>query len=330
MKLISATLAGVASTALLVSGCSSTAPTATSTPAGTTAGGGFPATVTNCGHDVVVESAPQRIFMVNSDDVSFLAPLGALDRVIARTAEPLPGVYPADVEEQVKAIPLTETETNATGGSVISTEAIIATEPDLVLAPENAVDRVALEAAGIPSFSPPAYCEEPDAVGTASFDLVYTQIETYGTLLGTQAEAAALIEDLKAQIAEPASDQGTGAALYVPAGGGTLYPYGAPSMITPIFAAAGLENLYIDSDKRVFEVNLEDLLERDPATVVLLYSEGTPEAAVENFLGVNGVEGLSAVKNDRVVTLQFPFTDPPNPLSVSGVGKLTEALDGLS
>ncbi|MFV0428797.1 MAG: ABC transporter substrate-binding protein [Arachnia sp.] len=331
MKLVPTLAIAVAGAALL-SSCSATdSPTSYDSPATTAAeSAAFPVTITNCGREVVVNSEPERIFMVNSDDISFLSALDALDRVIARTADPVAGVYPAEVEEQVLSIPLTSTENNATGGSVISTEAIIASEPDLVLAPESAVDVEALAAAGIAAYSPPAYCEEPEAVTTATFDMVYEQVETYGVLLGQQEEAASLITELKDQVQEPAPSQGTGIALYVPEGGGTLYPYGAPSMITPIFAAAGLDNVYADSDERVFEVNLEDMIQRDPETVVLLYSDGTPEAAVANFMGVNGVQELSAVKNDRVVTLQFPFTDPPNPLSVAGVGKLTEALDTLS
>lgn len=322
-------LALAATGALLISGCSSAA-APTSSPSTASSGAAFPAKVMNCGREVVIEAEPQRIFMVNSDDISFLSALDSLDRVIARTADPLPGVYSAEDEELVLSIPLTSTEKNATGGSVISTEAVIATEPDLVLAPESAVDVEALAAAGIPAYSPPAYCAEPEAASAATFDKVYEQVETYGVMLGQQELAESVIAELKTQVSEPAPAQGTGVALYVPAGGGTLYPYGAPSMITPIFTAAGLENVYADADERVFEVNLEDLIQRDPETVVLLYSDGTPEAAVANFTGVVGVEELSAVKNDRVVTLQFPFTDPPNPLSVAGVSKLTEELDTLS
>lgn len=152
----------------------------------------------------------------------------------------------------------------------------------------------------------------------------------FGTLLDKPDLAAAKVAELKAQLAAPAASQGAAVALYVPTGGGTLYPYGGPSMVTPIFAAAGLENVYASADERVFEVNLEDLLKKDPDTVVLLYSDGSPENAVKNFTGVNGVSELSAVKNKRVIALQFPFSDPPTPLSIKCVGALTEQLATLS
>lgn len=325
-------LGGLAALGLLLTGCTQPAAPPSTQPAEQSAAAGFPATLTNCGRQVVLDAAPERIFIVNNDDVALLDALDALDLVIGRTAELSTGVYSSEVEAALAKVPLSQTSKGATGGSVISTEAIIAAEPDLVLAPESAVDADALKAAGIATYSPPAYCDDASdsPQGQASFDWVYDQVTAFGTLLGKPDLAAAKVAELKAQLAAPAASQGTAVALYVPTGGGTLYPYGGPSMVTPIFAAAGLENVYTSADERVFEVNLEDLLKEDPDTVVLLYSDGTPENAVKNFTGVNGVSELSAVKNKRVIALQFPFTDPPTPLSIKGVGALTEQLATLS
>lgn len=319
-------LAGVT---IVLTACASPSTTSPSSPASDQAA--FPVTVTNCGTEVTLDAAPEKIFIVNNDDVAILSELDALNLVVARTAEPVDGVYSDAVAKAVKNIKLVATQTGATGGSIISIETILASGADLVLAPENAVDRETLAASGVALYSPPAYCNDTSAegTGTATFDRVYDQLRNFGAMLGKSQLAQERIDALKATASATATDRGSAVALYVPSGGGTLYPYGAGSMVTPVFAAAGLTNVYADTPDRVFEVNIEDLLQKDPETVVLLYSDGTPAASISNFRAVAGIDALSAVKDNRIIALQFPFTDPATPLSIQGVAKLSTALDQL-
>ncbi|MFC6357193.1 ABC transporter substrate-binding protein [Luethyella okanaganae] len=322
-----AALALLAGGVLALSGCSAGQPNEPGAVAGT-----FPATVQNCGASVTVDAAPKRIFLVNNDDVALLDALDALDRVVARTVEPLDGIYSDKTYQKLAAAELVAVDKNATGGAVVSQETILEYEPDLVLAPENAVNRESLLAAGIPVYSPPAYCSDPTAgvTGPATFERVYDQLLAFGAMLGVPETAQTRVDELKVAVdGLGAADNGTAAALYVPEGGGTLSPYGGPSMVTPVFEAAGLTNVYADAPDRVFDVNIEDLLQKDPQTIVLLYSSGTTDATVRNFTSVAGVEGLSAVRNHRVVALQFSFTDPPTPLSVEGARQLAAKLAEL-
>lgn len=306
------------------------------TPAATAGTGGtaaFPVTITNCGTQVTIEHEPQRVLLVNNDSIANLEALGAIGRVVAITATPQTGLYAKDTYTALSALQVLSTTKNATGGSVVSQEAILGAHPDLVIAPENAVDRTALAAAGIPVYSPTAYCADPPAelAQKATFDRVWNELTTYGQILGLPDNAAQVVADTKAQIAGlKAPDAGTAAALYVSSGGSVLSPYGGPSMVTPIFEAAGLSNVYADSDQRVFDAGIEDIISRDPATIVLLYSGDDPQATRSAFLSAPGVAGLSAVKNNRVVTLAFPYTDPPTVLSAQGPAQLVDALAHLS
>ncbi|WP_196258164.1 ABC transporter substrate-binding protein [Pelagibacterium limicola] len=136
---------------------------------------------------------------------------------------------------------------------------------------------------------------------------------------------------LRADVAEidTAADPRTGFALYVGGGGQTLYPYGARSMVTPVFAAAGLHNVYGETDERVFEAATEELLGKNPDVIVLLYSNGTPDAVLADFQKVAGVENFEAVKSGRVVTLPFEYTDPPSPFSLRGASALAAQLADL-
>lgn len=306
---------------------SSPAPTEQSTQA-VGAEAPYPLTVTNCGVDVTFAQAPQRVFLVNADAVPLLAAVNALDAVVARTGTFDPDVFDDATQPALDAIPHLEAEKNATGGAVISQEVILERQPDLVIAPENAVDRDGLAEAGVNLYSPPAYCEQGAPTGEASFDWAYEQVDEYGRIFGARDAAAAAVarlEDRVASLRTSGHDSGlTAAALYVPEGGGTLYPYGAPSMLTPIMSAAGLNNVYGDAGERVFEVNVEDLLERDPDVLVLLHSAGDGHDTIATVAGIPGLEALSAVSEGRLAVLRFAYTDPPTPMSVRGAELLTE------
>lgn len=295
----------------------------------------YPLQLDNCGQTVQLDGPAERIFLVNNSDIALLSELDALDRVIARTNEPMPGIYDAEVYDQLDNIPLIQTTTNATGGAVISLESILAAEPDLVLAPENAVDRQLLANAGIALYSAPAFCNSSTRAAdeVADFDWVYQQLSSFGTLLGEAELAEQRIDQLQQEVAALASDlpeqSPTAIALYVSRGGKVLSPYGAFSMVTPVFRAAGLNNLYSDEPQRVFDANVEDILALDPDYIVILHSSTTPQSIVDEFLAIPAVQGLSAVQNERVTALAFPLTDPPTPMSIRGADVLTEQIAKL-
>lgn len=329
-RLVAAALA--AGALAVLAGCAG--PAASPAPAESTASAdaSFPVTVDNCGSSVTIENRPERIVMVNNDALSNLEALHAVDRIVAVTATPQPGLYDQSTYDALAPLTVLSTQKNATGGSVVSQESILGARPDLVIAPENAVDRVALAAAGIPVYSPTAYCANPPAAyaQTATFQRVWDEVSTYGEILGEPDLATAAIASARGAVdgATP-TDRGTAAALYVSSGGSALSPYGASSMVTPVFAAAGLTNVYADTPERVFDANIEDIIARDPATIVLLSSAPDPQTTIDAFLSAPGVAGLSAVEAGRVVALAFPYTDPPSILSTRGPAVLTDELARL-
>ena len=317
-------------TGLALTGCAGTAASDASS-AEAASDTAQPISLDNCGSTVEVDGPAERIVLVNNDALADIEALGAADRIVAITAPVQPDLYDDATVETLSDLTTLSTETNPTGGSIVSQESILGAEPDLVIAPENAVGRDALAAVGIAVYSPTAYCADPPAElsRTATFDRVWSEIANYGALLGESEKADAVIVEAQQRIDGTDTDRGTAAALYVSSGGSVLSPYGGPSMVTPVFAAAGLTNVYADSDQRVFDVNVEDLLSRDPATIVLLHSGDTAEQTLSSFLSTPGVDALQAVRTDRVVTLPFPYTDPPSVLSTEGPEQLTQIVDQL-
>jgi iron complex transport system substrate-binding protein len=291
-----------------------------------------PVEIENCGHIVTVEAPPERIVLINNDPIANLEALGAVGRVVAVTSELQEGLYDDATYDALGSLELLSTETNATGGSIVSQEALLGAEPDLVVGPENAVDRAALERAGIPVYVPTAYCNDPgpELSEKATFDRVWSEVRDLGAILGDPERAEEVVAEGEATLAtDPAPDAGTAVALYVSSGGSVLSPYGGPSMVTPVFEAAGLTNVYADADERVFDVNVEDVLSREPGTIVLLYSGSDPQETLDAFASAPGVDDLAAVRDGRVVALEFPYTDPPSVLSVQGPAHLRQLLAEL-
>ncbi|MFB6726287.1 ABC transporter substrate-binding protein [Kribbella sp. NPDC056345] len=309
----------------LVAGCSST-PSSGAEPSGS------PITVQSCGQDLQLKAPARRIFVVDNDPVANLEALGAVDRVVGATSRLDPGLYEQSTYQFFEKLGTTVAEKNATGGSVVSQESILATEPDLVIAADVTVDRPALEAAGVPVYIPAAYCGTRGAklAGRATFDRVWDELRTYGRMLGTETQAEQTIKAATGKITglKPPA-RGTAAAIYVSSGGKVLSPYGGPSMVTPIFESVGLSNVYADVDKRVFDVSSEDLVSRNPQTIVLLYSGDKPQETLKAFTSATGVAGLAAVREKRVITLPFPYTDPPSALTTRAPEQLTRLLTGL-
>ncbi|MFT4040577.1 MAG: hypothetical protein QM692_20525, partial [Thermomicrobiales bacterium] len=93
------------------------------TPAAATS---YPLTIENCGVDLTLSAAPQRVIVMEPAAVSILSEIGALDRVVARI-----GSYPAayfsdEVNAQIAEIPELTAEKGPTGGAVISLDTVLA------------------------------------------------------------------------------------------------------------------------------------------------------------------------------------------------------------
>ncbi|WP_316863317.1 hypothetical protein [uncultured Cohaesibacter sp.] len=160
--------------------------------------------------------------------------LDAVDLLVGRTQDPVEGIYPdADVEKFMKVPLLSKTITN-TGGSVISLETILAQKPDLVLAPQSALDRELLAKSGVPMYAPARLIAKtrikPIPVVRPSIwsMMIFWK---WGTIIGKVDLAKQRVTELKELVAslkpEKPGVNGTAVALYASAGGKVLYPYGA-------------------------------------------------------------------------------------------------------
>lgn len=288
--------------------------------------GHYPVTVDNCGAEVTFDAEPEDVVLLKSSSVPFLAELGVLDRVSARAGEYPREYYDDRTWAALEDIPALTGKTDASGHLLISKEVVVNEEPDLVLGEVDNLSRETLGDVDIPLIEEPALCAE--GLDDPGFDDVYSQLEVYGEVFDKGDEADAAIADLEAEVDQltsaPVGDGRTAAVLYPTVGGGVTYAYGTRSMAHPLLEAAGFENVFADTDERVFEVTPEELLGRDPDVLILLYSAGDPAKVEDAVTTLPGADDLAAVREDQLMPLLFNYVEPPTPLAVEGLEQIRE------
>jgi len=189
--------AALIATALVLSGCASTAGAPGDAPA-VSADGDFPVTIQSSLGEAVIPSVPQRIVTIG---------WGSADTAIAL------GTTPVGVESAIWGgnadlqFPWVADAVLAAGDELPATfnvypevdiEAILTLEPDLVLAPQSGIS--AEDFATLSEIAP-TVAYPGDAWATSWND----QIDIIGKALGKAVEATALIDSIDAQLADAAA-----------------------------------------------------------------------------------------------------------------------------
>ncbi|WP_226533956.1 putative F420-0 ABC transporter substrate-binding protein [Microbacterium paraoxydans] len=268
-----------------------------------------PLVLDNCGTDVSVGAAPQRILTIKSSTLELALALGAGNRIIgsAFSDGPLPESLAPDAED----IP-------AISDKVPSKEAVLELEPDLVFAGwesnfsvDGAGERTDLQKLGITTYVAPAACKGPGYMpDPLTFDTVFDGFAEAGELLGEQDAASELIARQRAALDEIIPDDRGLTALWYSSG--TDQPFvgagiGAPQMI---MSAAGLDNVFADVHDTWTSSSWELIAEADPDVIVLVDAAWNTAASKIALLSSNPITArLDAVQNERYLIVDFPATE---------------------
>lgn len=283
----------------------------------------YPLTVENCGHEVTVDAPPGQVVLLASAPVTILAGLGVFERVVSRAGSFPLEYYDEGLGRQVESVESFSDDIDASGHLMISQEEVIAQSPDLVLGLPDGVSREGLADFGAAVLTQELYCR--DGGTGASFDDVYAEIERYGEIFGEQARADQLNADLAERVAaveaQAQNEDRTAAVVYPSVGGGPLYVYGTGSMAHPQLESAGFENVFSETEERVFEVQTEELIDRDPDTIIVLY-QGDQQDAEDAVMQRSGIEGVSAISEGNIQYQLFNYTEPASPLVIDGLERI--------
>jgi iron complex transport system substrate-binding protein len=279
---------------------------ATGSPAAAT----FPLTLTDdAGASVSIESEPQRIVSLAPSNTEIVCALGACDRVIGVTDA---DDYPAEVAEIPDVIVAAQ----------VDTEAVVAAEPDLVLAAGN-------------ELTPSTVIAQLTDLGLTvvtlypeTLDEVYADIELVGRALGAEAAAADVVADMQqraSEVQETVAGTDAPRTFYeVGVFEGTIYTAGDGSFIADLIELAGGEPVTGDATGTIA---LEALVAADPELIVLGDATYDPSITPDAVAQRPGWAEMTAVGEGRVIV----FTDDliatrPGPRIVDGLEALARAI----
>ncbi len=271
----------------------------------------YPVTLTDdAGRSVTLEAEPERIVSLAPSNTEIVCALDACDLIVGVTDF---DDYPPQVVDLEKVVV----------GAQVDVEAVVAAEPDLVIAAGN-------------ELTPTAVIEQLAGLGLAvmtlypeSLDEIYADIELVGTAIDREDEASALVDDMDARVEEvrtTVADLERPRTFYeVSVFEGTIYTAGEGSFIASLIEAAGGEP--ITGDALSTSIAIEDLVAADPELILLGDASYDPTITAESVAARPGWETMTAVADGRVV----PVTEDivitrPGPRIVDGLEALARAI----
>lgn len=250
---------------------------------------GFPFNATDAtGETVTLEERPERITTINPSAAQTLWELGAQNRVVG-------------VSQFAFYLDGAAERANVSAEFGASVERVVATEPDLVLAPNaSAADVEPLREQGLTVYHFPA---------ATSVEDIAEKTERTGRLVGACDAAAETNEEMYDAVdaaENRTADVDRPAALY-PLGGG--YVAGNNTFIDALMTVGGTDNVAADIGPGYPQASDEVILESNPELILVT----DPEAAI---LEQEPYASTTAGAEDSYVVMNVNYLNQPAPRSV--------------
>jgi iron complex transport system substrate-binding protein len=263
------------------------------------------------GREVKLEAPAERVVSLAPSNTEILFALGAGPQVVGRDEL-------SDYPEEAKSL-------SSVGGSMgdFNTEAIVALEPDLVIAaglnPPELVS--SLEALGLTVY----YLENPKTL-----EELYVNLETVARLTGHEKEAADLVASLRSRVA--AVDQKIAGVTEKPLVFYELdatdptkpWTSGPGTFIDQLIARAGGVNVGTELESEWAQISSEQLVASNPDIIVL--GDAAYGTSPESVKARPGWDVLTAVKNDQIFTFDDNLVSRPGPRLVDALEQLAKLL----
>jgi iron complex transport system substrate-binding protein len=276
-------------------------PIPTKQPSASVAAVAFPATITDFqNRPVTIAKRPERIVSIGPSITEFLFALGAGPRVV--------GVD--DFSDE----PAAAKQVEKVGGIKVNFEKIVSLKPDLVLSvkfSDGTIERLA--SAGLL-----VLVVDPQTTG----DVARTAV-LLGRGVGGDGEAMA--RDIQKRVDDVRSKASAAASkprVYheIDASDPTrIFTVGPGSYIHDLIEIAGGQNIAARATSAYPQLSAEEILRGDPEIIVLAAADYS--AKPEQVVARSGWAGLTAVKNNRIVSIAPNLINRPGPR----VGEAAEA-----
>jgi len=199
-------------------------------------------------------------------------------------------------------------------------ETLVALQPDLILAPREFLKPDLL--ASLDHLHIPTFLLEARAV-----EHIFSHIQTIGKMVERQAEAAALVMELRQHIAvitQRVREADPVRVLYV-LNSEPLITVGPGSFIDQLIGLAGGANIAAKSEAPYPRLSMETVLSEDPEVLIFPVglAEGISEQEQQSW---QRWSGLSAIKHTRVHRISADLLNRPGPRIGQGLEQLAAIL----
>lgn len=291
--------------ALLLAGCAAS-PVPSQTP--TTEEPGFPLTIDNCGTDVTLDAAPERVVTIKSTSTEMMLALGLGDRIVGTAYQD--GPVPEEWTDAASGIP-------SLAPKMPNEETVLELEPDLVYAgwesafsADAAGERSELASLGVASYVQPAACQSAEQPTKLDFEEVFREIEEAGTIFDVSDTAAEVVDEQREQLAGIERASGSPTALWWSSGTDTPYVgagIGAPELL---LETAGFANIAADVDSTWAPLGWEAIIAADPDVIVLVDSVWNSAQHKMDYLAGNpATAAMTAVQQQRYIVVPFAASE---------------------
>ncbi|OSP28638.1 MULTISPECIES: ABC transporter substrate-binding protein [unclassified Streptomyces] len=317
--------------AFAVTGCGASVPSEEGKGDGARASGGhYPVTVENCGERRTFERAPRRVVTNDVGITEIMFALGLADHMA--------GYVMPDDKGDLSKVPWKDGYRKTTWLSKdrINKELVLDARADLVFAGWNygfdegeGFTPAALRRLGVDSYLLSESCRNGRGKARGvmpPLDALYTDLRNLGKVFDVEDRAETLIASFREQVAEAQDEapEGSGRPRVFLYDSGEDKPLTSGAYAGPhdIITKAGGDHVMKDLEDSWTTVGWETVVARDPEVIVINdYGDTTAEQKRRFLKSYKPLANVSAVKNDRIVTLDYVdlVESPRNPAAVSSL-----------
>ncbi len=285
--------------------------------------------VQSCNRTVTFENPPERAVANDVNLTEMMLVLGLDDQMIGYTGISGWKTLDEEMRSGVKELP----ELSA---KYPTKEVLVGADADFFFAGWNYGMKVGgevtpetLKPFGIKVYELTESCSHIMDKQKASLEDMYNDILNLGKIFGVKSRAEALVEGYKSEIESFKAklmniDEGLRVFVY-DSGEDAPFTAGRYAMPTALIEAAGGQNIMDDFNKSWGTVTWEEVVDRDPQVVVIVnYGDVTAEQKREYMISNPAFKNISAVKNNRFVTLEY-VEATPGPRNIKAVKHLADA-----
>ena len=285
--------------------------------------------VMSCNRTVTFENPPERAISNDVNLTEMMLVLGLADRMVGYTGISGWKTLDAEMRSGVKELP----ELSA---KYPTKEVLVGADADFFFAGWNYGMKVGGEVTpetlapfGIKVYELTESCSHIMDKDKAGLKDMYADILNLGAIFGVEDRAEALVAGYKSELMNfkaslKSIEEGLRVFVY-DSGEDAPFTAGRYAMPTALIEAASGTNIMDDFDKSWGTVTWEEVIERDPQVVVIVnYGDVTAEQKRDYMMSNPAFKNISAIKNDRFVTLEY-VEATPGPRNIKAVKNLADA-----